>query len=73
MIGIANPAADITPWNVHLDDVAASAHNGVETGGGIDQVRHHHHLRRDFDRGRRDARIVIFEGVGAVAQDLMDE
>ena len=25
MVGIANPAADVTPCNVHLDDVAASA------------------------------------------------
>ena len=35
MIGVANPAADITPCNVHLDDVAASAIEGVEDGGGM--------------------------------------
>ncbi len=35
MIGVANPAADITPCNVHLDDVAASAIEGVETAGGM--------------------------------------
>src|SRR6056297_3581589 len=35
MIGIANPAADITPCNVHLDDVADAAVEGVEDGGGM--------------------------------------
>jgi dihydroxy-acid dehydratase len=35
MIGIANPAADITPCNVHLDDVAASAIEGVDECGGM--------------------------------------
>ncbi|WP_336359887.1 dihydroxy-acid dehydratase [Haladaptatus sp. ZSTT2] len=35
MIGIANPAADITPCNVHLDDVAASAIEGVDQSGGM--------------------------------------
>ncbi|MGK2230265.1 MAG: dihydroxy-acid dehydratase [Methanobacteriota archaeon] len=35
MIGIANPAADITPCNVHLDDVADSAREGVEDAGGM--------------------------------------
>ncbi len=35
MIGIANPAADITPCNVHLDDVAASAYEGVDEAGGM--------------------------------------
>jgi len=35
MIGIANPAADITPCNVHLDDVAGSAYEGVEEAGGM--------------------------------------
>ncbi len=33
MIGIANPAADITPCNVHLDDVAAAARQGVDAEG----------------------------------------
>ena len=35
MIGIANPAADVTPCNVHLDDVAGSAIDGVEGGDGM--------------------------------------
>ncbi|MFP4189386.1 MAG: dihydroxy-acid dehydratase [Halobacteriales archaeon] len=35
MIGIANPAADITPCNVHLDDVAESAYEGVDSSGGM--------------------------------------
>jgi dihydroxy-acid dehydratase len=35
MIGIANPAADITPCNVHLDDVAESARVGVDDAGGM--------------------------------------
>ena len=35
MVGIANPAADITPCNVHLDTVAAGAIAGVETAGGM--------------------------------------
>ncbi|WP_332899793.1 dihydroxy-acid dehydratase [Haladaptatus sp. CMSO5] len=35
MIGVANPAADITPCNVHLDDVAASAIEGVDESGGM--------------------------------------
>ncbi|MFB6299025.1 MAG: dihydroxy-acid dehydratase [Halobacteriales archaeon] len=35
MIGIANPAADITPCNVHLDDVAASAYEGVDEAEGM--------------------------------------
>ena len=35
MIGIANPAADITPCNVHLDDVAAAAYQGVEGAVGM--------------------------------------
>ncbi|MFP9193554.1 dihydroxy-acid dehydratase [Natrialbaceae archaeon A-CW1-1] len=35
MIGVANPAADITPCNVHLDDVAASALEGVDDAGGM--------------------------------------
>ncbi|MEF8881232.1 MAG: dihydroxy-acid dehydratase [Halapricum sp.] len=35
MVGIANPAADITPCNVHLDDVAESAYEGVDESGGM--------------------------------------
>jgi dihydroxy-acid dehydratase len=35
MVGIANPAADITPCNVHLDDVADSAIEGVEEADGM--------------------------------------
>ncbi|MFC7227675.1 dihydroxy-acid dehydratase [Salinirubellus salinus] len=35
MVGIANPAADITPCNVHLDDVADAAIEGVENAGGM--------------------------------------
>ncbi|MFC6717713.1 dihydroxy-acid dehydratase [Natrialbaceae archaeon GCM10025810] len=35
MIGVANPAADITPCNVHLDDVAESALEGVDEAGGM--------------------------------------
>ncbi|MFB6070369.1 MAG: dihydroxy-acid dehydratase [Halanaeroarchaeum sp.] len=35
MIGIANPAADVTPCNVHLDEVAASAYEGVDENGGM--------------------------------------
>ncbi|PSQ01913.1 dihydroxy-acid dehydratase [Halobacteriales archaeon QS_5_70_17] len=35
MVGIANPAADITPCNVHLDDVAESAYEGIDAAGGM--------------------------------------
>ncbi|PSP95756.1 dihydroxy-acid dehydratase [Halobacteriales archaeon QS_4_62_28] len=35
MIGVANPAADITPCNVHLDDVADSAYEGIDDAGGM--------------------------------------
>jgi len=35
MIGVANPAADITPCNVHLDRVAEGAIEGVESAGGM--------------------------------------
>ncbi|WP_232686998.1 dihydroxy-acid dehydratase [Halobacterium zhouii] len=35
MVGVANPAADITPCNVHLDDVAESAIGGIEDGDGM--------------------------------------
>ncbi|MCU4924640.1 dihydroxy-acid dehydratase [Halobacteria archaeon AArc-dxtr1] len=35
MIGVPNPAADITPCNVHLDDVADAAIEGVDETGGM--------------------------------------
>jgi dihydroxy-acid dehydratase len=35
MVGVANPAADITPCNVHLNDVAESATDGIEDAGGM--------------------------------------
>src|SRR6056297_2634484 len=35
MVGVANPAADITPCNVHLDDVADAAYEGVDLAGGM--------------------------------------
>ncbi len=35
MIGVPNPAADVTPCNVHLDDVAASAIESVDESGGM--------------------------------------
>lgn len=35
MVGIANPAADITPCNVHLDDVAGAAIEGCEDADGM--------------------------------------
>jgi len=35
MVGVANPAADITPCNVHLDDVAGSALDGIDAAGGM--------------------------------------
>ncbi len=35
MVGIANPAADITPCNVHLDDVAASAYDAIDETEGM--------------------------------------
>ena len=35
MIGLANPAADITPCNVHLDDVTDRAREGVDAAGGM--------------------------------------
>ncbi|QLD90957.1 dihydroxy-acid dehydratase [Natronomonas salina] len=35
MIGVANPAADITPCNVHLDDVAQAAYDAVDDAGGM--------------------------------------
>ncbi|AGB31899.1 dihydroxy-acid dehydratase [Natrinema pellirubrum DSM 15624] len=35
MIGVPNPAADITPCNVHLNDVADAALEGVDETGGM--------------------------------------
>ena len=35
MVGVANPAADVTPCNVHLNDVAGSAIDGVNAAGGM--------------------------------------
>ena len=35
MVGLANPAADITPCNVHLDDVAESAYDAIDETGGM--------------------------------------
>jgi dihydroxy-acid dehydratase len=35
MVGVANPAADVTPCNVHLDDVAEAAIDGVDEAGGM--------------------------------------
>ena len=35
LVGIANPAAEITPCNVHLDDVAGAAHTAVDGSGGM--------------------------------------
>jgi dihydroxy-acid dehydratase len=35
LVGIANPAADITPCNVHLDDVATAARGAIDGNGGM--------------------------------------
>jgi dihydroxy-acid dehydratase len=35
MVGVANPAADVTPCNVHLDDVAAAAIDGIDAADGM--------------------------------------
>ncbi|WP_459193570.1 dihydroxy-acid dehydratase [Halosimplex sp. J119] len=35
MVGVANPAADITPCNVHLDDLAAEAYEAIDEGEGM--------------------------------------
>jgi len=35
MVGVANCAADITPCNVHLDDVAEAAYAAVDSAGGM--------------------------------------
>ena len=34
LIGIANPAADVTPCNVHLDRIADAAREGLDEAGG---------------------------------------
>jgi len=34
LIGVPNPAAELTPCNVHLDDVAAAAKEGISNAGG---------------------------------------
>jgi len=33
-VGVANPAAEVTPCNVHLDEVAAAAGEGIDAAGG---------------------------------------
>ncbi|WP_418282137.1 dihydroxy-acid dehydratase [Halorubrum sp. DTA98] len=35
IVGVPNPAADITPCNVHLDDVADAAIGGIDDAGGM--------------------------------------
>ncbi len=35
LVGVANPAADLTPCNVHLDDVADAARDAVAAAGGM--------------------------------------
>ncbi|AZH26604.1 dihydroxy-acid dehydratase [Haloplanus aerogenes] len=35
MVGVPNPAADITPCNVHLDEVAESTIEGIDEAGGM--------------------------------------
>ncbi len=35
MIGVPNPAADVTPCNVHLDEIAEAAADGVDEAGGM--------------------------------------
>jgi dihydroxy-acid dehydratase len=35
MVAIANPAAEITPCNVHLDDVADAAHEAIDAAAGM--------------------------------------
>lgn len=34
LIGVPNPSAEITPCNVHLDDIAAAAKEGISNAGG---------------------------------------
>ena len=35
IVGVPNPAADLTPCNVHLDDVADAAIDGIDAAGGM--------------------------------------
>ncbi|ESS05413.1 MAG: dihydroxyacid dehydratase [uncultured archaeon A07HB70] len=35
MVAVANPAAEITPCNVHLDDVADAAHEAIDAAAGM--------------------------------------
>lgn len=35
MVGVPNPAADVTPCNVHLDGLAAAAVDGIDAAGGM--------------------------------------
>jgi len=35
MVGVPNPAADITPCNVHLDEVAEATIDGIDEAGGM--------------------------------------
>lgn len=35
MVAVANPAADVTPCNVHLDDVADAAYEGIDDADGM--------------------------------------
>ncbi|WP_423750838.1 dihydroxy-acid dehydratase [Salinirarus marinus] len=35
LVGIANPASDVTPCNVHLDELADESKAGVDAGGGL--------------------------------------
>jgi dihydroxy-acid dehydratase len=35
LVGVANPASEVTPCNVHLDDLADRAKGGVEQQGGL--------------------------------------
>lgn len=35
MIGVPNPAADVTPCNVHLDEIAEAAADGIDEAGGM--------------------------------------
>ncbi|WP_251342639.1 dihydroxy-acid dehydratase [Haloplanus halophilus] len=35
MVGVPNPAADVTPCNVHLDEVAEATIDGIDEAGGM--------------------------------------
>lgn len=35
MVGVANPAADVTPCNVHLDSIADAAISGIDSADGM--------------------------------------